>query len=297
MYHPVDLAGLDNGRDEFIELHNVTTTPIDLGGWRIQGDSSFTFAAATTLRPGDYILVVGFDPATDATSLSAFRSAYSLPVTVPIYGPFTPKLHNGSASVELAYPGPVVGGVTPYVLVDKAEYWDSAPWPSGADGTGKSLQRQSRTVIGNDPSNWTAPIATPGAVNTGEAPILDSDGDGIPDAWEIANGLDRFNAADAAADSDGDGRTNMQEYVAGTDPHNAASFLVATPSPAAGGGCVIHFIARAGRSYTIQWRANLTAGSWQNLTNIAAPVSDTVVDFPDATGDLQRFYRLVTPQQ
>ncbi len=297
MYHPVDLAGLDNARDEFVELHNITTSPVDLSGWKVKGDTDFTFAAATTLRPGDYILVVGFNPATDAPSLAAFRAAYSLPVTVPIYGPFTPKLSNGSARVELAYPGPVVGVVTPYINVDKAEYWDSAPWPSGADGTGKSLQRQSRTVIGNDPSNWAATPATPGAVNTGEAPILDSDGDGLPDAWEIANGLDRFNAADAAADKDGDGQTNMQEYIAGTDPQNGASFLVATPSPAAGGGCVIHFIARAGHSYTVQWRTDLAAGVWQKLTDVAAPGSDTPVDVTDATANPQRFYRLVTPAQ
>ena len=297
MYHPVDLGGLDNVRDEFIELHNITTNPIDLSGWKIQGGSSFTFAAATTLRPGDYIVVVGFDPVTDTSSLNAFRSAYGMAASVPIYGPFTPKLSNGSTNIELTYPGPAVAGVVPYILVDRAEYWDSTPWPSGADGTGNSLQRQSRTTIGNAPSNWIASAATPGIVNTGEAPILDSDGDGLPDAWEIANGLDRFNAADAAADSDGDGRTNLQEYIAGTDPQSAASFLVATPSVAVGGGCVIHFIARAGRSYTIQWRASLTAGAWQNLTNIAAPASDTATDYTDSTGDAQRFYRLVTPQQ
>lgn len=296
MYHPVDLAGpTDNARDEFVELHNVTTNSVDLSGWRVKGDADFTFAAATTILPGDYILVVGFNPATDATSLAAFRAAYSLPVSVPIYGPFTPKLSNSSARVELAYPGPAVGGVTPYINVDKAEYWDGTPWPAGADGTGKSLQRQSRTAIGNDPSNWVAVTATPGAVNTGEAPILDSDGDGMPDAWEITHGLNPRNAADAALDSDGDGQTNLQEYVAGTDPQNGGSFLVATPSAAAGGGCVIHFIARAGKGYTIQWRVDLTAGAWQKLTDIAAPASDTVVDYPDATGDPRRFYRVVTP--
>ena len=49
----------------------------------------------------------------------------------------------------------------------------------------------------------------------------DSDGDGIPDDVEIANGLDPNNPADALEDPDGDGLTNFQELmIYGTDPHN-----------------------------------------------------------------------------
>ena len=46
----------------------------------------------------------------------------------------------------------------------------------------------------------------------------DSDGDGMPDAWEIDHGLNPF-FNDAAQDPDGDGLTNLQEYQQGRNPH------------------------------------------------------------------------------
>lgn len=47
---------------------------------------------------------------------------------------------------------------------------------------------------------------------------LDSDGDGMPDAWETQYGLNPYDATDAAFDSDGDGVSNLNEYLNGTDP-------------------------------------------------------------------------------
>jgi hypothetical protein len=38
----------------------------------------------------------------------------------------------------------------------------------------------------------------------------------VPDAWEFANGLNAYSAADATLDKDGDGQSNAAEYFAGT---------------------------------------------------------------------------------
>jgi hypothetical protein len=44
-------------------------------------------------------------------------------------------------------------------------------------------------------------------------PPADSDGDGMPDTWEQASGLNLNDAADGPQDRDGDGYTNVEEYL------------------------------------------------------------------------------------
>ena len=44
-------------------------------------------------------------------------------------------------------------------------------------------------------------------------PPVDSDHDGMPDKWELAVGLNPFDANDARSDRDGDGYTNIEEYI------------------------------------------------------------------------------------
>lgn len=53
----------------------------------------------------------------------------------------------------------------------------------------------------------------------------DKDGDGMPDSWEEANGLDASDAADGAVDADEDGYTNLEEFLNGTDPQEFIDYL------------------------------------------------------------------------
>ena len=53
----------------------------------------------------------------------------------------------------------------------------------------------------------------------GSSELIDSDGDGMPDAWEVTNGLNPA-IDDASLDADSDGIDNLGEYLFCTDPQD-----------------------------------------------------------------------------
>ena len=54
-------------------------------------------------------------------------------------------------------------------------------------------------------------------------PYVDSDHDGIPDAWEKAHGLNPNDPSDATKDLNGDGYTNIEKYINGLDPRRRST--------------------------------------------------------------------------
>jgi hypothetical protein len=174
--------------------------------------------------------------------------------------------------------------------LDEVIYADQSPWPSSADGSGLALHRTSEVRSGNDPANWRAAAASPGQVGGTAA---DSDGDGIPDAWETANGLDPNSPTDAALDPDEDGFDNRQEFQAGTNPRDPASVLRLSGYTAQG-AAFLRFTAAAGRAYTLWYRDTLTGGAWVPLEQIPGSTTAQTVEFQDQLpiGTGQRYYRL-----
>jgi hypothetical protein len=181
-YHPVDLPdGRDNAGDEFVELLNVSSDPValfdplaPLHTWQARGGIEYTFPPGQSLAAGDFLLLVGFDPSTNATRTAAFRLRFGLDPAVPLFGPWHGKLDNSSDEVGLFKPTTPLPAGVPYVLVDRVVYHDDGPWPAAADGGGASLQRISVDAYGDDPINWLAAVPTAGRprVGTGVAPSI-----------------------------------------------------------------------------------------------------------------------------
>jgi hypothetical protein len=156
---------------------------------------------------------------------------------------------------------------------------------------------QSRGRFADGTSSILPLVPTPGAVNA--QTIVDTDGDGIPDNYEIANGLNPNDPADALRDADGDGVTNKGEFLSGTNPQSGGDALRASLINS-GGTPAVRFTAAAGVTYTVQFKNDLTDAAWSNLGNVSAQAVTTTVNVPDPTvpaGQAVRFYRVVTPQQ
>jgi len=152
MYHPQD-----PGLFEFIELYNITGSDVELydtghvaNTWRLGGAIDFTFPANTVIGATNFALIV-------PTDSNAFRSVYAeVPGGVGVYGPYSGQLDNAGESIRLFKPGEPEPAFVPYILVERVKYDDEAPWPSGADGHGPSLQRSVAEDYGNDSVNWIA---------------------------------------------------------------------------------------------------------------------------------------------
>ncbi|MBC8002226.1 MAG: lamin tail domain-containing protein, partial [Opitutaceae bacterium] len=163
------------GQEEFIELRNITGSPVKLfdpaastNTWKING-VGFTFPQNIEIVGNGYALVVGSDPA-------LFRSRQGVPAFVPIYGPYSGSLQNNGEEISLQRPDApdVTNNVVfvPYLDVDVVRYDNAAPWPTAAGGTGVSLERINPSAYGNDPINWRASpgVPSPGGDNFGNRP-------------------------------------------------------------------------------------------------------------------------------
>lgn len=248
MYNPAGAAGV-----EFVELQNIGAGPLNLlGAYFEAGDpysTRFTFGDLT-LQPGQYCVVTN-----DA---AAFQALYGTNATIAGQG--TGSLNNDGERLTLK-------DAAGNVVLDFS-YGDTAPWPTAADGGGKSLEVMTANpaLYGNG-ANWRASQedgGSPGYLGM----ATDSDADGVPDTVELAYG---------------------------SDPNSAASrpLLPATSRDAGSGAITLSWPSLAGRVYIVQYRDDW-AGTWSDLASVTANSTTTGYTDASANGQTTRFYRIST---
>jgi large repetitive protein len=97
-----------------------------------------------------------------------------------------------------------VSGLLDKVLAGAGAY------PPSRDAIDSRIVQSVRDKTGSSRVSTTGPW--PDLAHGAPAPPVDSDHDGIPDAWELAHGLDPHNARDGAALA-ANGYTNVEHYL------------------------------------------------------------------------------------
>ena len=121
----------------------------------------------------------------------------------------------------------------------------------------------------------------------------DTDGDGLPDAWERAllgqgKNLSDINPGD---DTDGDGMSNLDEYISGNYAFDKEDGLRLDIVERAEAGAVLEFMGIRGRSYSIKGSADLK--SWSDL---AFQIDGEEDDFEVVRADKVQKFRVTVPR-
>lgn len=126
----------------------------------------------------------------------------------------------------------------------------------------------------------------PDSAWTQSAPFIvsaDTDGDGLPDAWETKYFTNLTTATDTS-DTDNDGKTDVQEYYSGTLPNSAASALIAASVSPGPNGTIVQWKSATNREYSVQKAPSVTDAYTIIQSGIlATPPMNTVTDTAPAS--------------
>jgi hypothetical protein len=140
------------GQLDWIEIQNIRGTAIPLNDtgipanvWKVSG-IGFDFPTGEILSAGGVALIVSGDPAT-------FRAQYSIDPSIAIYGPYNGNLQDNGEMIRLQMPEPAEA-LAKEIDIDYVRYDIVSPWPTGALGSGYSIERIFVDQFGTEPLNW-----------------------------------------------------------------------------------------------------------------------------------------------
>lgn len=225
-----DVSGSSDGTNNYVEISgtkykiDMTTNKIDVGGKQVT-------VSWNDWKPmlhvwGKFYAEGNYNP--NSADMNKDNFKYGIANQIDKSG--NDKTYPGDNAVKLTVPMPFEG-VTTHTAQDAYEkvlaYAGASlhrDWvdeqmvndtrkgiatSTGSGNTGGIINSQNDNKPAGAPADWSP---WPDLVTDTSISVADTDGDGIPDYWEDANGLDKNNAADGNL-TDAEGYTNLERYM------------------------------------------------------------------------------------
>jgi len=267
---------------EFIEIKNISDSPIHLQGLQFTKGINFDFSDSS---------VIGLNPEESAVLVEdrdAFMIRYPDADPSNIIGEFKGNLNNDGELIELRD--------SSNSLVRSFTYNDKLPWPEGADGTGYSLvlidpqKNPDHTLAGN----WAASRSLHGAPMGNDKAYAFSE-------WQVLifneEQMADVNFSGPDADPDLDGLNNFAEYALGSSPIDPSDHSRFTDLDLVKIGGVQYYAFSytrwrgvKGVSFTVQVSSDLK--DWKSGEEYLVPLA---TDSESAEGTVHKTFRSVIP--
>lgn len=170
MYYPTD----SNINEQWVELYNPQSTPVDISGWQIDKGVQITFPEGTTIAPNGYLVV--------AADKDTFTHAY--PNVANYVAGWSGKLSHKGETLRLIDKSLATVDVVTYshqgewgerqLLLDQLGSRDSWEWVANHNGLGYSLELVNPDLSNEIGQNWNASTVIGGTPGKKNSTSLDS---------------------------------------------------------------------------------------------------------------------------
>lgn len=259
-----------------VPLAGATNQSLDLSGFRIELEGAYAVQVVNAIG---------------ATTSSVARVTLGLPPVIMVQPLDQAAVLGGNVTMSVA-----VTGTPPF-----AYRWHP---PSSEETTLTSADRQSFWIVTNIQASgvgtYSVQVSNAFGLELSRGArvsmVADVNADGLPDALEIANGLELLNPANTKFDRDGDGVSDLDELRAGTNPTNAASVL-RIRAAMKGRQVSLEFTAETNQTYTVQTSTTLATGPWNRWADFVATTNRRIETITGPLEGSNRYFRVVTPRQ